>query len=261
MISFLGKLFSDTKYRQWVGYKYIYHQVDAEWPTIDIVYTWVNGSDPTLKQQLNKLKTQKLDQSAGKKKQSISEKNNISEYLEVKEESDETSASRFADNEELRYSLRSIEKFAPWVRHIYLVTNGQVPNWLNIDHEKITIIPHSLIFSNQSHLPTFSSPAIESHLHQIPGIAEHFIYFNDDVMLGAPTYPDDFKSLSDGTKIYFSWAVPTCNVGCNFQRIGDGFCDDACNVPLCHYDKGDCEGINPTRRGARHSSLPSSNSN
>lgn len=71
-------------------------------------------------------------------------------------------------------------------------------------------------------------------------------------MLGAPTFPDDFKSFSDGTKIYLSWAVPTCNSGCTYSRIGDGFCDDACNVPLCHFDKGDCDGAEPQRRHGNH---------
>lgn len=52
----------------------------------------------------------------------------------------------FLDNEELRFSLRSIEKFAPWVRHIYIVTNGQIPYWLNLSHPKISIIKHVSFF-------------------------------------------------------------------------------------------------------------------
>ena len=38
----------------------------------------------------------------------------------------ESEDSRFRDNDELRYSLRSLEQHAPWLRHIYIVTNGQV---------------------------------------------------------------------------------------------------------------------------------------
>lgn len=131
------------------------------------------------------------------------------------------------------------------------MTNGQVPSWLNTEHPDITVIPHSLLFPNQTHLPTFSSPAIESHLHRIPGLAQHFIYFNDDVMLGADTYPDDFKSQSDGTKVYLSWGVPTCAQGCAFSRIGDGKCDISCNVTMCKFDNGDCVGDNIEVRGAQ----------
>ena len=123
-----------------------------------------------------------------------------------------------------------------------------MPSWLDTDHPDLTVVTHSQLFPNQSHLPTFSSPAIESHLHRLPGLAQHFIYFNDDVMLGAPTYPDDFKSLSDGTKIFLSWGVPTCSDGCSFRRIGDGICDENCNVKLCAFDGGDCDGDEPNYR-------------
>jgi len=45
-------------------------------------------------------------------------------------------------------------------------------------------VTHDEIFVNKSHLPTFSSPAIEAHIHRIPGLANRFIYLNDDVMFG-----------------------------------------------------------------------------
>ena len=77
---------------------------------------------------------------------------------------------RFEDNDELKYSLRSLEKHAPWVRNIYVVTNGQMPSWLDLNHPRIHLVTHEEIFLNKSHLPTFSSPAIESHLHRIKGI-------------------------------------------------------------------------------------------
>ncbi|XP_054723754.1 N-acetylglucosamine-1-phosphotransferase subunits alpha/beta-like, partial [Uloborus diversus] len=55
---------------------------------------------------------------------------------------EDISASRFIDNEELRYSLRSLEKHAPWVQHVYIITNGQIPYWLNLDNPWITIVTH-----------------------------------------------------------------------------------------------------------------------
>lgn len=152
--------------------------------------------------------------------------------------------SRFEDNEELRYSLRSLVRFAPWVRHIFIVTNGQIPYWLNLDNPRISVVTHEEIFPNKSHLPTFSSPAIESHLHRIPDLSDKFLYFNDDVMFGAEVWPDDFFSYATGQKLYLTWPVPSCNEGCPSNWIRDGYCDKACNSSECEWDGGDCTGAN-----------------
>uniref|UniRef100_A0A8D2ILA8 N-acetylglucosamine-1-phosphotransferase subunits alpha/beta n=1 Tax=Varanus komodoensis TaxID=61221 RepID=A0A8D2ILA8_VARKO len=155
---------------------------------------------------------------------------------------EDISASRFEDNEELRYSLRSIERHAPWVRHIFIVTNGQIPSWLNLDNPRISIVTHQDIFRNVSHLPTFSSPAIESHIHRIAGLSQKFIYLNDDVMFGKDVWPDDFYSHSKGQKVYLTWPVPNCAEGCPGSWIKDGYCDKACNNSACDWDGGDCLG-------------------
>ncbi|XP_046921235.1 N-acetylglucosamine-1-phosphotransferase subunits alpha/beta isoform X3 [Lynx rufus] len=126
---------------------------------------------------------------------------------------EDVSASRFEDNEELRYSLRSIERHAPWD-----------------------------VFRNLSHLPTFSSPAIESHIHRIEGLSQKFIYLNDDVMFGKDVWPDDFYSHSKGQKVYLTWPVPNCAEGCPGSWIKDGYCDKACNNSACDWDGGDCSG-------------------
>lgn len=155
---------------------------------------------------------------------------------------EDISASRFEDNEELRYSLRSIEKHAPWVRNIFIVTNGQIPSWLNLDNPRVTIVTHQDVFQNLSHLPTFSSPAIESHIHRIKGLSQKFIYLNDDVMFGKDVWPDDFYSHSKGQKVYLTWPVPNCAEGCPGSWIKDGYCDKACNNSACDWDGGDCTG-------------------
>uniref|UniRef100_F7AFG7 N-acetylglucosamine-1-phosphotransferase subunits alpha/beta n=1 Tax=Ciona intestinalis TaxID=7719 RepID=F7AFG7_CIOIN len=160
--------------------------------------------------------------------------------VEPHESEDVISKSRFEDNEELRYSLRSVEKYAPWVRHIYIVTNGQIPYWLNMDAPRVTLVTHEEIFVNKSHLPTFSSPAIEAHIHRIPGLADKFIYLNDDVMFGKEVWPDDFYTHADGHKVYLAWSVPNCAEGCAPSWITDGYCDTACNVSACEWDGGDC---------------------
>eukprot|EP00054_Salpingoeca_dolichothecata_P026886 m.194338 g.194338 ORF g.194338 m.194338 type:complete len:1063 (-) comp25794_c0_seq7:1091-4279(-) len=164
------------------------------------------------------------------------------EELDEKHEGDELAASRFQDNSELQYSLRAIEKNAPWVRHIYIVTNGQIPSWLDLDHPRITLVTHDELFTNKSHLPTFSSPAIEAHLHRIPGLSKKFVYLNDDVLFGTQVWPDDFFTQAKGQKIYQAWPVPNCDEGCPSNWIGDNYCDLACNSSQCDWDGGDCLG-------------------
>lgn len=155
---------------------------------------------------------------------------------------------RFQDNDELKYSLRSVEKYAPWIRNIFIVTNGQVPQWLNLSNPKIKIIPHSDIFLDKTHLPTFSSPAIEAHLHRIPGLSKRFLYFNDDVLLAKQIWPDDFYTESKGFKFHLAWSLPGCSASCPNSWIRDGYCDKACNTSECDFDGGDCDtSLNKTK--------------
>ena len=60
--------------------------------------------------------------------------------------------------------------YAPWIRKIFIITNGQKPSWIKLDHPKISIVPHAEIFQKESDLPTFNSMAIEVHLHRINGL-------------------------------------------------------------------------------------------
>ena len=252
-------------------------------PSIDIVYTWVNGSDPEWSLIKNKYKDEYLERIHPKKRvgttasatsnftpkvNSASTSNSTahnngtlspSPSLDGSEEPSVGSDNRYRDNEELRYSLRSIFRFSPWVRNIYIVTANQVPWWLNMEHPRLHMINHNEIFPNPNDLPTFSSPAIESNLHRIPGLSKKFVYFNDDVMLGAPTWPSDFHSPSTGQKVYLSWEVPKCSDGCSDSWIGDGQCDLACNNTRCLWDLNDCENTtaattNTGRGGGHHHS-------
>eukprot|EP01039_Chlorochromonas_danica_P012748 gene12748-14665_t len=185
---------------------------------IDVVYTWVNGSDPVWKEK-KEFWAQRLAQSHHHEEEQATDNSltnstqtegtfvngtfvhgsnythsvgdNSTEALLNDEDAETMTANRYRDSEELRYSLRSLVKNAPWIRHIYLVTDNQIPYWMNLESSKLTVLSHEDIFSNKSHLPVFSSPAIEANLHNIPGISKKFIYFNDDVFLGAPTLPDD----------------------------------------------------------------------
>ncbi|EDW89476.1 N-acetylglucosamine-1-phosphotransferase subunits alpha/beta [Drosophila yakuba] len=176
---------------------------------IDAVYTWVNGSDPTFIEDIRRFDS-KYD------------------------------PSRFDDKNELRYSLRSLEKHAAWIRHVYIVTNGQIPSWLDLSYERVTVVPHEVLAPEPAQLPTFSSSAIETFLHRIPKLSKRFLYLNDDIFLGAPLYPEDLYTEAEGVRVYQAWMVPDCAMDCPWTYIGDGACDRHCNIDACQFDGGDC---------------------
>lgn len=181
---------------------------------IDVVYTWVNGSDPrwlSKKRLWAKRLSGKLHEDGepvtvvsntshiefptnNTSNSTISFTNHTEIESPTESENDESMAdNRYRDSEELRYSLRSLIKHAPWIHHIYIVTDNQIPYWLNLETDRLTIVSHEEIFTNKSQLPVFSSPAIEANIHNIKGLSNKFIYFNDDVFLGSFTYPGNCK--------------------------------------------------------------------
>ena len=155
---------------------------------VDIVYTWVNGADT----KWLKRKSEKLEQ------------------LD-KVSAEANSNARFMDNNELLYSLRSIEYFAPWVNNIFIITDDQIPSWLNTFHPKIHIIDHKDIFADQSCLPTFSARGIESQIHHIENLSEHFIYFNDDMFLGNSCGVDHFFIREGLCRVFVSEMIAIPN--------------------------------------------------
>lgn len=94
-----------------------------------------------------------------------------------------------------KYWFRALEKYAPWVNHVYLVTDHQTPSFFQ-ESKKVTLVNHEQFIPSR-YLPTFSSSVIELYLDRIPNISEHFVYFNDDMFLNASVSPDDFFT-SDG---------------------------------------------------------------
>ncbi len=146
---------------------------------IDAVILWVDGADPAL--------AAKRRQYAGRG--------------DVKHD-DVAGATRFADCGEIRWCVRSIERFAPWIRRIFIVTDGQDPH-VETERIPVEIVDHQVIFRGfEEYLPTFNSLAIETMFWRIPGLSERFVYFNDDVSLIAPTQPEDFFT-PDGRPIIY----------------------------------------------------------
>ena len=140
---------------------------DEDYP-IDIVIPWVDGSDPDW----------------------ISEKNKKIEELSIPSVASFSEA-RFRDWDIIRYFFRSVELYAPWVRTVHFVTWGHLPKWMDPNAPKLHIVRHK-DYIPQAYLPTFSSHTIELNMHRIPDLAEHFIYFNDDMLLLRPAKRTDF---------------------------------------------------------------------
>lgn len=163
---------------------------------VDIVYTWVDASDPVWLESKEAAR-HRLTGEGGRTLHEQAANN-----------------ARFTSRDELRYSLRSVHQYAPWVRNIYLVTAGQVPRWLNLEHPGLRVVDHREIFSQPTALPTFNSHAIESQLHHIHDLTEHFLYLNDDVFLGRPVGPGHFFHPNGLTKFFMSKAlIPAGQVG------------------------------------------------
>ena len=130
---------------------------------IDFVVTWLDSSDPVWKQQYEQYKSAKGDKGKG----------------------------RFREMNTFQYWFRAVEKYTPWVNKVYLITNGKFPDWINRDNLKLVLVKHEDYMPKEC-LPTFNSCAIELHMHRIKGLSEHFVYFNDDMILNNPISPDYF---------------------------------------------------------------------
>ena len=88
-------------------------------------------------------------------------------------------------------TLADPEKFAPWVRYVFFITDDQKPEWLNMNHPKLKWIKHT-DYIPEEYLPAFSSHVIEWNMHRIEDLSENFVYFNDDMFVIDKTSPEDF---------------------------------------------------------------------
>lgn len=159
---------------------------------IDLVYLWVDGSD----------------------KNWLAKKNATLEKEGKNLSASSVRSTRWADHNELLYSIRSVEKFAPWINHIFIVTDNHKPGWLNTDNPKVSIIDHSVIIPSEK-LPLFNSNAIEMFLWKIPNLSEHFLYACDDMFFGKEVKPDFFFDRSGNPIVIMK------ERGRSFSRLDD----------------------------------------
>ena len=101
------------------------------------------------------------------------------------------SANRYKDWGLFKYWFRGVEKYAPWVDKVYLITWGHLPEWLNTNSEKLVIVNHK-DYIPEKYLPTFNSNVIELNIHRIKELSENFVLFNDDMYLINNVNKEDF---------------------------------------------------------------------
>lgn len=139
---------------------------------IDAVIAWVDGADPA-----HRLKRTPFI---------------AADTTSLKEAKSDV---RFEGDKEILYCLRSICNHAPWINRIWVITDNQkLPVFQPLAaFKKISIVDHKDIFrGHEDLLPTFNSLSIETMMWRIPSLAEHFIYFNDDMGMCGSTSQSDF---------------------------------------------------------------------
>lgn len=151
---------------------------------IDFIITWVDGNDKEWQKEKNKYSGNPNG-------------NGIN---------------RYRDWDNLKYWFRGVEKFAPWVNKIHFVTWGHVPEWLDTKNPKINIVKHT-DFIPKENLPLFNIRAMELHFHKIKGLAEQFVFFNDDFFLTKPVKSTDFFKNGLPRDVFIENALMTN--GCN----------------------------------------------
>ena len=158
---------------------------------IDAVITWVDGDDPRHKAKREQFGTKR-----------------------ILNQDDVAGNTRYKSIGEIFYCVASLNRYAQWLNKIYIVTDEQNPMLEELLLEQfpegtipMEIVDHKVIFRGYEHyLPTFNSISIESMTWRIPGLSEHFIEFNDDLLLLDHTTPEDFFTKDGGPICYASFA-------------------------------------------------------
>lgn len=192
---------------------------------MDVVYTWVNGSDP----RLLAIKDEYQDRSPFFQAYRAADEARWSRFRNagyripppVASVADLT-ANRFRDMNELKYSVRSVSKYFSHTlfNRIHILTTAvderneevQIPSWLDLESsgDRVRMVPHGAIFDNSSNLPSFNSLAIESQMHHISGVTDVvsvcfvFLLFSSLFFSSNGIYPLNWESCGVRTRRFFS---------------------------------------------------------
>lgn len=179
-----GKLhYAFLPYKEFVKSCFPKKRLENEKYPIDFVVTWVNGNDPLWREKRDK-------------------------YISYQQNMDGKGEERYRDWDLFHYWFRAVELYASWVNKVYLVTDAQTPSFINVSCPKLQIVDHREIIQER-YLPVFNCNAIEMCLWKIPGLSEHFVYFNDDVFMNHPSSPEDF--FTEGLPNYCALATTRCS--------------------------------------------------
>ncbi|KAH6720826.1 hypothetical protein BKA61DRAFT_470183 [Leptodontidium sp. MPI-SDFR-AT-0119] len=179
---------------------------------IDFIYTWVNGSDSEFQETIYPYEVNStLNDEEGK-------------WLESHR------VNRYRDWDELRYSIRSIEKYASSFRNkIQLLVNSvanpleaqtatvedpaeivgkQRPLWMKNDDETndvVQILAQEDFFNEAEKgcLPTFNSLTIENQIFNTKSETDRIFALSDDMLLGKPHAASDIYSPLFGPMMGF----------------------------------------------------------
>ncbi|WP_424494497.1 Stealth CR1 domain-containing protein [Salinimicrobium sp. GXAS 041] len=143
---------------------------------VDAVLTWVDGDDKNWQEKINSYSDSKIN---------FSSENHLKRYNSIGE---------------IDIAIKSIIKFAPFIKNIFLVTDNQSPESFDslksLAQEKgihLELVDHRVIFNGyEEYLPTFNSSSIISMLFRIPNLSEHFIILNDDFFIMKEVSVNDF---------------------------------------------------------------------
>ena len=150
-----------------------------------------------------------------------------------------SSDERLSYNNELKYSIRSVLKNAPWINRIFILMNPpkKIPSWFNKEYSrKITVLDHYSTF-HRKHLPSTNSNAIETTIVNIPGLSEYFIYMNDDFFISKPVsylnfFTKDGKIVIDKQKINYCSSMFKSNKSKIINFNLPEYCGMSRHIPL-----------------------------
>lgn len=145
-------------------------------PRIDLVYTYVDGADPAhrARREATRLRLAAVGPVPREK------------------------AIWYHGVGEIGFSIRSALSAMPWIGTIHVVSDAQVPPVDRdlIDSGRVRLVDHRDIIP-EIYRPTFASTIIESFLHRIPGLAEIWLYNNDDFFNSGAIGPETFLEPAD----------------------------------------------------------------